>query len=595
MAIFDVPLSELRRRGTIKWRRWEPDVLPLFVAEMDAHLAPPIRAALERALADGDTGYPELPAYQEAFADYAEWRWGWRIDVADQKLATDVVTGMREAVLALAEPGDAVVINSPIYPPFRHIVTTTGRRLVDVPLVDDRLDLGGLEAAFAERPKVFLLCSPHNPNGTVHTCDELAAVARLAERYGVVVVSDEIHAPLAGAQHTPYLTVPDAGNALIVTSASKCWNLAALKAAIIVGDRRLLDRLSPMTADGASYFGILAHSAAFNEARGWVGEAAEEIAANKRFFAEELAIRVPEVSYAPSEGTYLAWLDCSPLGLESPGRHFHEEGRVRFNLGREFSPLTDQFVRVNLATSREIIGEAVERVSSSLLGVRAEAAAVRARRAEPAEDEWVLSDIPGPPGAPVQGGYAQVPGTGASLGLETWLSTAILPAVSAAGPTPEELPMPAPSHAAPPTAPMPAVVDAGPPTAPMPAVSNLGPPTAPMPRPPLVGVHTNSGAFVNVSTAVVVGRDPRNAAGHEDADVLRVASPHLDISRNHLVVEVRGADIVVRDLHSVNGTLVLPPGEAPFTLIDGASAHVGMGTILDVGEGVSLRIEPPRL
>ncbi len=105
MAIFDVPLRELRRRGTIKWRRWEPDVLPMFVAEMDAYLAPPIREALERALADGDTGYPELPAYQEAFADYADWKWGWQVAVADQLLATDVVTGMREAVLGCSEPG----------------------------------------------------------------------------------------------------------------------------------------------------------------------------------------------------------------------------------------------------------------------------------------------------------------------------------------------------------------------------------------------------------------------------------------------------------------------------------------------------------
>ena len=568
MAIFDVPLRELRRRGTIKWRRWEPDVLPMFVAEMDAYLAPPIREALERALADGDTGYPELPAYQEAFADYADWKWGWQVAVADQLLATDVVTGMREAVLGCSEPGDAVVINSPVYPPFRHVVTSTGRRLVDVPLADDRLDLAGLEAAFAEnRPTVFLLCSPHNPNGTIHTVDELTRVAELADRYGVVVVSDEIHAPLAGPEHTPYLAVPGAANALLVTSASKSWNLAAIKAALIVGDRALLKRLNPMTPDGASYFGVLAHSAALNDARGWVAEAAQEIAANKRFFAEELALRVPELSYTPSDGTYLAWVDCAPLGLDNPGMHFHEVGRVRFNLGREFSPDTPQFVRVNLATSREIIAEAVERMSASLVGVRAEAAAVRARRADPGRDEWVRAETPDvvAPPAPL-GGYAEVPGTEATMGVGSWHRTAPMPAV-----------------------------DAGPPTAPMPAITDVGPATAPMPLPPLAGVHTNTGEFVNVTSAVVIGRDPRRAAGYENAGVLRVASPHLDISRNHLVVEVTGMEILVRDLHSVNGTLVLPPGEAPFTLLDGASAHVEMGTILDVGEGVSLRIEPPRL
>ena len=270
---------------------------------------------------------------------------------------------------------------------------------------------------------------------------------------------------------------------------------------------------------------------------------------------------------------------------------------MRYNLGREFSPLTDQFVRVNLATSREIIAEAVERMSSSLLGVRAEAAAVRARRAEPTEDEWAPAEPPTSSAAPMQGGYAEVPGTEATLGVESWHRTAPMPvAPAAAAPAlPEVIPMPGTRDVGPPTAPMPPVVDAGPPTAPMPAISSVGPPTAPMPLPPLAGVHTNSGEFVNVRSAVVVGRDPRNAAGYEDADVLRVPSPHLDISRNHLVVEARGSEIVVRDLHSVNGTLVLQPGEAPFTLLDGASAHVEMGTILDVGEGVSLRIEPPRL
>lgn len=559
MTIFDVPLSELRRRGTIKWRRWEPDVLPLFVAEMDVHLASPIREVLERALADGDTGYPELATYQEAFADYADWRWGWRIGVADQKLTTDVVTGMREAVLAFAQPGDPVVINSPIYPPFRSVVTSTGRRLVDVPLRDDRLDLDALDAAFAEhRPAVYLLCSPHNPNGTIHTADELTRVAELADRHGVVVVSDEIHAPLAGVAHTPYLTVPGARNALVVTSASKSWNLAALKAGLIIGDRALLARLNPMTPDGASYFGVLAHSAALNEARDWVAEAAAEVAANKRFFAEELALRVPELGYTPSAGTYLAWLDCSPLGLAEPGKHFHQVGRVRFNFGSEFSRTAEQFVRVNLATSREIIAEAVERMAASLAEPRA-AAAQPGRPVEPVDDE---------PGEAEPTRVMQ--------------------------PSPPTASMQAVTDAGLPAAPMPAMTDEWPGTTPLPALGGGGPDTSHVARAPLAGVHTNRGEFVDLVTAVVVGRDPRRAAGFEDAELLRVPSPHLDISRSHLAVEARDGEIVVRDLHSVNGTLVLPPGAEPFTLRDGASAHVPLGTILDVGEGVSLRVEPPR-
>lgn len=365
MAIFDVPLADLRRRGSIKWTRFEPDVLPMFVAEMDAHLAAPIRERLERALRDGDTGYPEQPTYQEAYADFAQWQWGWSFEVADARLATDVVSAMREVVLAVSEPGDAVVINTPIYPPFRSV--SPGRAVVEVPMADDRLDLAALAAAFAEhRPKAYLLCSPHNPNGTIHTADELAQVARLAAEHGVVVVSDEIHAPLAGAAHTPYLAADGAANAVIVSSASKSWNLAALKAALIIGSREILDRLPGHVAEGASYFGILAHSTALAEGRAWVAQAALEIEANKRLFAELVREQVPQLTYEPSEGTYLAWLDCSPLGLDDPGAHFHEVGRVRFNRGAEFSREAAQFVRVNLATSPEIIADAVARMASSL-------------------------------------------------------------------------------------------------------------------------------------------------------------------------------------------------------------------------------------
>ena len=365
MAIFDVPLSELRERGTIKWRRFEPDVLPLFVAEMDAHLAPAVRDRLEEALRLGDTGYPQQPTYQEAMADYAKWQWGWEFDPSDATLATDVVTGMRDALEAVSEPGDGVVINPPIYPPFRGVAHD--RRIVEVPMRDGRLDLNALEIAFhRDRPAAYLLCSPHNPVGTVHTREELERVAELADRHDVAVISDEIHAPLAGSAHVPYLDVAGADNAVVVTSASKSFNLAALKAGLIIGDVAIRSRLRPMVSDGASYFGVLAHSAALTGGREWLAEVADEIAANKAFFAEQLAEHLPQLSYTPSEGTYLAWLDCAPLGLANPGEHFHRVGRVRFNLGAEFAPRATSFVRVNLATSRDIIAEAVRRMAASV-------------------------------------------------------------------------------------------------------------------------------------------------------------------------------------------------------------------------------------
>lgn len=372
MAIFSVELERLRTRKSIKWARWEPDVLPMFVAEMDVDPAPAVTERLQQLIANGDFGYPELPVYQEAFADFADWMWGWRPDPsADMVLAGDVMSGMRELTLAVTEPGDAVVINPPIYPPFRAVVKDTGRRLVEVPMTAaGRLDLDALGEVFAaERPTAYLLCSPHNPNGTVHTRAELEAVAALASHHGVTVISDEIHAPLAGSAHIPFTTLPGAERSLVVISASKSWNLAGLKAALLVAGseaRDVLRRLPGHVAESASHVAIEAHSAALDGGRDWLQQASREIAQNKLHLRAELEQHLPQVSYEPSEGTYLAWLDCSALGLEHAGKHFHTVGRVRFNFGTDFDAASGQFVRMNVATSPELISEGVRRMAASL-------------------------------------------------------------------------------------------------------------------------------------------------------------------------------------------------------------------------------------
>ncbi|RMB61977.1 MalY/PatB family protein [Tessaracoccus antarcticus] len=375
MALFDVSLDDLRRRTSIKWRRFEPDVLPMFVAEMDVKLAAPVAARLQRAIADGDTGYPELPVYQEAFASFAEWMWGWAPDpAADMCLAGDVMSGMRELLLATTEPGDAVVINPAIYPPFRLICDSTARPLLQVPMRDDgRLDLEGLEEAFSgargPKPTAYLLCSPHNPHGTIHTRDELAAVARMAATHRVTVISDEIHAPLVGSAHVPFVTLPGAQRSFVVTSASKSWNLAGLKAGLLIAGSEVRETLRALPGhvhESVSHLGVMSHAVALNDARDWLQELTLEIQQNKVHFAAELARQVPALSYTPSEGTYLAWLDCSPLGLESPARRFHEVGRVRMGFGTDYDPSATQHVRVNLGTSRELITEGVRRMAVSL-------------------------------------------------------------------------------------------------------------------------------------------------------------------------------------------------------------------------------------
>ena len=370
MTIFDVPLEELRRRTSIKWTRFEPDVIPMFVAEMDVRTPRPIVEALQHAMDEGDFGYPEEPLYQESYVDFAKWRWGWETEANNFITSGDVMQGMRYALEASSERGDKVVFNPPIYPPFRQITDATKRTPVEVPLIDDRLDLEGLERAFADGAKVFLLCSPHNPTGTIHTRDELTTVAELAKQHGVTVISDEIHSPFAGEEFTPFLSLPNLGKAFLSTSAAKAFNLAGLKAGLLAASEESQETLAELPSyvhEATSHLGVIGHSAGLTHCRDWLLELQAEVAANKQFFAELIKERIPELTYEPSQGTYLAWLDCSPLGLENPAEFFHEQARVRFNFGTDFAPESQQFARVNLATSRDIIDEAVKRMRDALI------------------------------------------------------------------------------------------------------------------------------------------------------------------------------------------------------------------------------------
>lgn len=375
MTHLNLTESELRTRTSLKWHTFEPDVLPLWVAEMDVHVLPEVVDVVTAALRRGDTGYPWGNEYAEAFAAMAEARWGWRPDPATEiRRSGDVMGAILQVLLGTTGRGDGVLINPPVYPPFWEVVEGYGRRAVPVPLTDaGRLDVPAIEAVLAadDAPRAYLLCSPHNPTGAVHTAGELAAVAAACARHGVVLVVDEIHAPLvdAGTTFVPVLSLPEAQRALVCTSAGKGWNLPAFKAGLFVRGRDaqpLFDALPPLANQSTGQMAKLAHTAALRHGQGWVDEVMAEVTANKRLLAGLLAAHLPEVPYEPRPGTYLAWLDCSALGLEHPQQHFRTHGRVAFNPGGAFGPGYEQFVRVNLATSPGIITEAVRRAAASL-------------------------------------------------------------------------------------------------------------------------------------------------------------------------------------------------------------------------------------
>lgn len=370
-------LAELRLRTSAKWRVYAEDVLPLWVAEMDTPLAPPVAEALHRAVELGDTGYAMGGEYLDALAGFARRRWGWRdFPVAAARPVPDVMRGIVEVLRLITEDDDPVVVTAPVYPPFYGFVTHAGRRIVESPLTAaGRIDLDALAdtlAGLSGHPRAVLLISnPHNPTGVVHTRAELQAVAEIAGRYRVRVISDEIHAPLIldGAEFTPYLTVPGTADAFALTSASKGWNLAGLKAAVAIPGADAAQDMARMPAEvshGPSHFGVIAQTAALRDGEPWLDAVLAGLDRNRTLLGELVAEHLPGVRYRAPEGTYLAWLDCTALAGPDPAQLFLDRARVALTPGHAFGRGGAGHVRLNFATSARILTEAVTRMGAAL-------------------------------------------------------------------------------------------------------------------------------------------------------------------------------------------------------------------------------------
>ena len=374
------PLSLLRERTSMKWRSFPADVLPLFVAESDFPLAEPVAEALIAAVRRSDTGYiAPVNGLAEAFTGFAGRRWGWRVDPDQVSTTTDVSVAIVETLRLLIRPGDRVAITPPVYPPFFDLVPEAGGQVAAVPLLNGQtgwtLDLDGLERAFQNDVRAVLLSNPHNPVGHPHTAEDLTALAGLAARYGVTVISDEVHAPLtyAEAAFTPYLTVsPEAADhGVCVTSASKAWNLAGLKCALIVtAGERMRAELAALPREVSwrtSQFGLIAGIAAYSDGESWLDGAIAALDANRRLLAELLDAQLPGVGYRPPGAGYLAWLDLHNLGWgDDPALVALEQARVALSPGPMFGEPGRGFARLNFGCSPEVLAEAVSRLAAAL-------------------------------------------------------------------------------------------------------------------------------------------------------------------------------------------------------------------------------------
>lgn len=380
-----VPIEELKTHKSEKWRAFPEDVLPLPVAEMDFPVAEPIRRALLEMVNKSDLGYlGAIPEMGEAFASFASQRFGWKPDPSQIRIAADVGVGIVETLRVITNQGDKILVNSPVYPNFFTWANETHLEVVDVELTRSEsevngspwiLDWPGIEAAYRSGIKVHLICNPHNPLGRIYTKEELERLVALAVENDVIIISDEIHSPLTFGEQkfTPFLTLGEQARSvgITVTAASKGWNIAGLKCAIIVTENaemhERLNAIAPATHYRASLLGAFATVAAFKEGEPWLDKLMVQLDSNRKLVASLVAEKLPKAKMHMPHCSYLAWIDFSGYEIgEDPAAYLVEHAKVAFVPGVRFGKSFEQYVRLNFATSPEIITEAINRVARAL-------------------------------------------------------------------------------------------------------------------------------------------------------------------------------------------------------------------------------------
>jgi cysteine-S-conjugate beta-lyase len=371
-------IHELRTRVSTKWRTYGENVLPMHVAEMDFPVAEPVRQHLIGLVERSDMGYlGPIPELAPAFENYAKRHWGWQAKTDNLWLATDVGVAVVELLRVLGQPGDRVAISTPVYSSFMKWIAEVHMQPADAPLklVENswRLDLDAIEREFKAGAKIYLLCNPQNPVGTVHTADELTELAALAQKYGAVVISDEIHAPLTfePGKFVPYLSLGDAARetGILTTSTSKSYNFAGLKAAFIITEsdeikKRLL-KLPPAMHHRASLLGAFSMVTCYEQGDDWLARTIDVIRSNRELLVAQLASKLPELRVFDHHATYLAWIDASALG-DKPAEQILRAG-VAVVPGPDHAPVAargyQNFIRFNFATEAELIIEAIDRIA----------------------------------------------------------------------------------------------------------------------------------------------------------------------------------------------------------------------------------------
>lgn len=377
------------RRGTDSYK-WdsapEADIIPLWVADMDFETFPGITEALQRRVAHGIFGYTRVPeAYYEAVCRWFKKRHGWHINREDIIYTSGVVPAVSAVIKALTLPGDQVIVQGPVYNCFFSSIRNNGCEMVSNSLIYNKeelryeIDFDDLERKLKhERARLMLICNPHNPGGRVWTRDELTRVAELCRKYGVRVVSDEIHCELTlyDNEYVPFGSLPDelSRDSITCCSPSKAFNTAGLQIANIVCRdaevRNRIDRaININEVCDVNPFGVIALQAAYSdEGYEWLTQLRKYISANYDLLLERFARELPKCKVMRMEGTYLAWIDCSELHISSDEieEMLMHENKVWVNAGSMYGAEGAAFIRINMACTSELLNEGITRIVNGL-------------------------------------------------------------------------------------------------------------------------------------------------------------------------------------------------------------------------------------
>lgn len=377
-----VDIEVLRQRVGIKWARAGADVLPGWIADMDFPVPESVRAVLRRA-ADGDLGYPawedrpDRNPLQEAFANRMRDRYDFTVDPDDVYVFTELIQVLQIVLQLMTKPGDAVAVHTPAYPPFLQTLEDMGRRLVPIPMIARadgwRFDVDRMaEDIDRNNCRALILVNPNNPTGHMFDRDELSAIAEIACRHDLFVISDEIHSELTHERHRhiPIASLgPEiAGRTVTLNSASKAFNLAGLRCCVAhVGDSRVraaLDAQPPLIYGQVSALSVLATCTAWQEGAEWLAATRRTLTSNRDLVATSLP---PEIRFHRPEAGYLAWLDCRALELDQdPAAFFLEHAKVRLLPGPDFGPGGTGFARLNFATFPPVLEDMLGRLRNAV-------------------------------------------------------------------------------------------------------------------------------------------------------------------------------------------------------------------------------------